>query len=329
MRKEHYVFISCCVMGLALILVPLIALGMKIEAKNQTQIYAIPEHWQLAGYVEDYQAYEDSFAFDDIQWSTVEPETPEEFITVDPTADVPEAVFRFSADDLSSFNLDDRRIALLTEDEAWSYISNGLFTEYPTTSFNDNKDKLVQLQASNTKIISVKVWTWNSKNKEDLTKKSDILTVAVNTKLAPTFEHIFQDIYNHPDKPIINLYDSAMGTWVLRGKNHNNNRTMSSHALGCAIDINPSTGSAYVNGVWYGNAYGQKAMPTNIWYQLPETQEKYNILYKDSPIVETFKAYGFYWGGDWDSGTDCMHLAYIGDGSSARAKAIKNYEERH
>lgn len=328
MRKEHYVFISCCLAGLALILTPLIALGFKIEAKHRLQVFEVPDHWVNTGYVEDYKAYEDSFAFDTIQWSTVEPESQEQFITVDMEAEIPEAVFRFSADNLSALTDEDSYIANLNEDAAWNYISNGLFTTYPTSSFNANKDKLVQLQAANTEIITVNVWTWNSKNKDDLTKKSSTLTVAVNSKLANTFKHIFQDIYNHPDKPVVNLYDTAMGTWVLRGKNHNNNKTMSAHALGCAIDINPSTGSCYVNGTWYGNAYGQKAMPANVWYQLPETQDKYNVLYIGSPIVETFKAYGFYWGGDWTSGTDCMHLAYIGDGSSARSKGIKNYKER-
>ena len=161
-----------------------------------------------------------------------------------------------------------------------------------------------------------------------MSKKTITKTFAVNSKIASVFEHIFEDIYKHPSQPVINIGDKGMGTWVLRGKNHKDSNTMSSHSLGVAIDINPSTGSFYVNGKWYGNAYGQNKMPSSMWSQLPEVQKKYHVLYDGCPIVEIFKSYGFYWGGDWTSGTDAMHLSYIGDGSSARATGIKNFNER-
>ena len=143
-----------------------------------------------------------------------------------------------------------------------------------------------------------------------------------------TFVHIFEDIYDDPSKPIINIADKGMGTWVLRGKNHNSANEMSAHALGCAIDINPSTGSVNINGKWYGNGYNQAVLSKEIWTQLPETHSKYHILYDGCPIVEVFKSYGFYWGGDWTSPKDCMHLSYIGDGSDARLIGVSNYEQR-
>lgn len=293
----------------------------------------IPVNWDKS-YAEDATAYEQQFTYDDKSWSTVTPDAEETFVAVTIDALPPEAAFEFAADGYASVTTPhqtagDQEIALMTEDAAWDYITNGIWTSYPTSSFNANRNKLVELQQTNTETITVKVWYWaNPKSDTDMRKVTKEKTFAVNSKLSETFKHIFEDIYNDPTKPVINLADSAMGTWVLRGKNHNGSKTMSAHSLGVAIDINPSTGSFYVNGTWYGNAYGQKAMPEYIWKQLPECHDKYHVLYNGSPIVEIFKSYGFYWGGDWKSGTDSMHLSYLGDGSSARKTGIENYKER-
>ena len=293
----------------------------------------IPVSWDRS-YVESSEAYEIQFAYDDISWETVPPDAIEEFAAVTIDAKLPEASFSFAADGYASVKTpnqtaSDVEIALMSENEAWEYITNGLWTEYPTSSFKANKSKLVELQQTNTETITVRVWYWaNPDDETDMRKVTKTKTFAVNSKLARTFEHIFEDIYNDPMKPIINLADTAMGTWVLRGKNHNDSKTMSAHSLGVAIDINPSTGSFNVNGTWYGNAYGQRAMPESVWKLLPETHKKYHVLYNGSPIVEIFKSYGFYWGGDWKSGTDSMHLSYLGDGSSARKTGIANYNER-
>ncbi|MCM1215036.1 MAG: M15 family metallopeptidase [Lachnospiraceae bacterium] len=293
----------------------------------------IPVNWD-SNYVENIEDYEQQFIYDDVAWSSVAPEDEERFAAVTIDAELPPAEFAFAADGYASVSVHsqtatDKEIALMSENEAWEYVTNGLWSEYPKSSFKENKSKLVELQQTNTETITVKVWYWaNPEDDSDMRKVTKTKMFAVNSKLAETFIHIFDDIYNDPSKPIINLADSAMGTWVLRGKNHNDSRTMSGHSLGTTIDINPSTGSFNVNGTWYGNAYGQKAMPEYIWKQLPESHDKYHVLYNGCPIVEIFKSYGFYWGGDWKSGTDSMHLAYLGDGGSAREAGIQNYKDR-
>lgn len=314
------------------VMVPTCLLYVKMHTVSGVGTFKVPDNWD-SSYVEDAKDYEQQFDVAE-DWSTVVPDEGETFTTV-VLEDVPEASFSFAADgdvNVSTVHqtASDKEIALMTENEAWAYVTNGIWTSYSTTSFNENKDKLVQLQQTNTETITVKVWYWaDPKDDTNMTKVTKDKTFAVNSKLADTFRHIFEDIYNDPSKPVINLADTAMGTWVLRGKNHNNSKTMSAHSLGVAIDINPGTGSFYVNGVWYGNAYGQKPMSKTVWEQLPECHKKYHVLYNGSPIVEIFKSYGFYWGGDWKSGTDCMHLSYLGDGSSARATGIQNYTDRH
>jgi len=217
-------------------------------------------------------------------------------------------------------------LILLSDSEAWSLISDGIYIEYPSTSFASNKDKVQQIYDTKMVLVTVPVWTWkNPSDKYNLEKKAANKQFAVNEEVAELFTCVFQDIYRDPSKPVINLNDAGMGTWVLRGKNHSSKSTLSGHSLGTTIDINPSTGSFKLNGKWYGNGYGQTAMTKAIWENLPECQEKYNVLYKDCPIVQIFKSYGFVWGGDWKSGTDCMHFSFLGDGRNAREVGQQNY----
>lgn len=329
-------FVSLCSLIAALVVIlPITALRKKMTSTYSVlDDLEIPVHWDK-DYTESASDYEQMFAYDNMSWDTITPDdTFEQFQTVNIDVDIPPAEFSFAADGYDTVTTHnqtaaDVELATMTENEAWEYVTNGLWTSYPKTSFSQNKDKLVTLQNTNTETITVRVWYWaNPKDDTNMNKVTKEKTFAVNSKLARTFEHIFQDIYEHPSRPVINIGDSAMGTWVLRGKNHNSSKTMSAHSLGVAIDINPSSGSFYVNGKWYGNAYGQSAMPESIWKLLPETHDKYHVLYNGCPIVEVFKSYGFYWGGDWRSGTDSMHLSYLGDGSSARETGIENYEER-
>lgn len=270
----------------------------------------------------DYNKY--NYEYKD--WDVFIPPEGEQYVTSE-GGDVFVSPETFYAEtDYTPISVSDESIILMSESEAWSLISNGMFDSYPKQSYKSIKSEIEQIQIDNTEVITVKVWYWadpdDDTNFEKVTKTKNF---AVNSKIASLFKHIFEDIYNHPSKPIINLADGGMGTWVLRGKNHNSNSTLSAHSIGCAIDINPSTGSFYVNKTWYGNAYGQKSMPQEIWQQLPECHKKYHVLYQDCPIVSIFKSYGFYWGGDWTSGTDSMHLSFLGDGSSARETGQKNY----
>lgn len=310
----------CCV------IIPVSFLQDKIRNPVNTSINAdIPLSWD-SSYTESEKDYAVQWTVED--WSTFKPPKGEEFTSVviqDITASFEEYEV-FLTNSLKHRTQEDIRIATLEEGEAWNFISEGMWSEYPTSSFAKNKDKLVELKNTNTETITVQCWYWvNPEDDTDMRKTTIEKTFAVNSKLADTFEHIFADIYADPSQPVINIADLGMGTWVIRGKNHNSSNTMSAHALGCAIDINPSTGSFYVNEVWYGNAYGQQKMTESIWHQLPECHKKYHVLYENCPIVRIFKSYGFYWGGDWSTKKDCMHLSYIGDGSSARQTGINNY----
>ena len=227
-----------------------------------------------------------------------------------------------------SMTAEDREIIRLQENEAWEYVTEGTFTEYPRQPFYEIENSIRAVADDCTEIITVDVWYWeNPSDPLDMRKTTKTVNYKVNTKVANLFRHIFADIYNDSSQPIINIGDSASGTWVIRGKLHNSASTLSAHSIGTCIDLNPSTGSYNIGGVWYGNGYGQNVMTKEMWEKLPESHTKHHVIYDESPIVQVFKSYGFYWGGDWSSTKDNMHFAYLGDGGG-RAIGYRNYVER-
>lgn len=222
----------------------------------------------------------------------------------------------------------DKQLITLSDKDAWSLLTAGRFNCYPTEKYYQVKQKVVENRIDKTTRITTKVWFWEDPSDDTNFNKVTVYKEwEVNEELADLFTHVFEDLYNDPSQPVININDRGAGTWVTRGKNHSDFNTTSAHAFGAAIDINPSTGTFAIDGIRYGNAYKNKAMPQAIWQSLPECHNKYHVIYQDSPMVKIFKSYGFVWGGDWSSGTDPMHFSFIGDGSNAREVGQSNFYE--
>lgn len=303
----------------------IIALCILQYSFSKPEMLTVPLNYS-PNYCEKPEDYAVQFEHDH-DWSKVVPDEVYTFSTTElpaeyyATKDAGEIDIKYQTDA-------DAALTTLSDQWAWITCSNGIFDSYPSVPYQTIASKLAKIKEAHNCTVTVQCWYWAAPSDDsNMDKVTVSKTFAVNESIADMFEHIFADIYAHPSKPVINIADAGMGTWVLRGKNHNNSRTMSAHSLGTAIDINPSTGSYYINGKWYGNAFNQSAMPTELWVQLPESHKKYHVLYEDSPIVKIFKAYGWYWGGDWSSSTDPMHLAFLGDGISARKVGRANFAE--
>ena len=87
----------------------------------------------------------------------------------------------------------------------------------------------------------------------------------------------------------------------------NSATTLSNHALGTAIDLNP-----YENP--YVNADGTVDGPAGSWIYADRTgaSAENHMLSNEDLAVQTFKRYGFSWGGDWGPEKDYQHFDWDG-----------------
>lgn len=230
----------------------------------------------------------------------------------------------------SGVTADDEAIIMMSEEECWKYITNNLYSSQPQGKWIEESNKLNQLESQNKVQLTIKCWVWKNpdSNSHDLTKIESTDTIDVNVKLKDILEHVFTDIFNDPSQPVWNTSDAGRGCYVNRGKRQSPYNKPSTHAYGCAVDFNPGT-KVTVNGIHSGNGAGTgyHVLTKSEWEQLPETQDKYNCIYKGCQVEKIFKSYGFVWGGDWSGYRDVMHFSFIGEGVNTRKQGQKNYKD--
>lgn len=166
--------------------------------------------------------------------------------------------------------------------------------------FGKNADGTYNLYKSkeeadaNMKEIDIKVWDFDTKTGEKVTK---ILKLTVNKKISDEVAEIFNLIYEHDEKfPI----KSVVGyTW--RAPYGANNR-ISEHNYGTAIDINWAENPQVINGAAVTQGSWQPGVNP---YSIPA----------EGSVVKIFKSYQWAWGGDaWGShNRDYMHFSFLGN----------------
>jgi len=135
--------------------------------------------------------------------------------------------------------------------------------------------------------VSVDVWVLGSNGMKTTSKRN----VTVNKGIANTVVQIFKEIYNGPEKfPIKDL-----GGYAWRSSE------TSEHRWGLAIDINASEN--------YMIRSDGSVVAGSFW---KPGDSPYSIL-PIGDVVNTFKKYGFSWGGDaWSMSNDYMHVSFLG-----------------
>lgn len=144
--------------------------------------------------------------------------------------------------------------------------------------------------------VPIRVWTGKGLNTKISKKK-----LTINKNLVGLWTAFFTDLSNIEDFVIDpnTLYGYCYRT-------RTSGSTLSSHALGAAVDINPNI---------QGNGYGAHVMTKKERDALGKNNKvKYQTLYKGSPMQKLAEKYTLSWGGAWNSSTDAMHFSYVGDG---------------
>lgn len=129
--------------------------------------------------------------------------------------------------------------------------------------------------------LKIKVWDINSKGK----KYTRYFWLTVNTKIAPTVEQMFKEIYASKERTPIH----SIGAFRYVG---------GQHMYGLAIDINPTENALIDHGkVLAGSFWDPKKSP----YSIP----------RKCDLVKIMEKYGFL-RGEWGDRHDYMHFSYFG-----------------
>lgn len=220
-------------------------------------------------------------------------------------------------DDLAAFIMmpfeEAWQVLIGTDDPEWSYDKLRVFND-------DTEAKLHTLKDQRAVTITVPIWTWASDDPNDLSKTPSTMNITCNVAMEKMFTTVFNEIYNSPDMPVFT--PGTCGGYSIRDMASGSGKT-SGHSFGCTVDLN---WDVMLDGKGNKMSSSKPTPSYDEWKQLPECQDKYEIFYEGCTVVNTFKAYGFQWGGDWNSYTDGMHFSFIGDnGTQAREIGQENY----
>ncbi len=182
-----------------------------------------------------------------------------------------------NGNDLSSLTYS-QRISLITNNHGLKNVSKSLADSWQKT---------------------ITVPTWNFESRNSMNKVTVYRKLTLNNAIADYTYRAFLEIYNSPDKPVI---DNTLYAYSYRA-NVNNPSVLSQHSYGAAIDINTIVNP---NGMRGRTLAEYNAMPSGT---ISEQQTKAKAIYEGCTILKVFEKYGFTWGGyRW---RDAMHFDFI------------------
>ena len=89
-----------------------------------------------------------------------------------------------------------------------------------------------------------------------------------------------------------------------------NSQSLSNHAAGCAIDINPKQNPYYIIGPDGSYVWENEDAELYIDRNVPDAAERHMITEQDL-CYQLFTQYGYTWGGDWQNPIDYQHFEKI------------------
>lgn len=141
----------------------------------------------------------------------------------------------------------------------------------------------------------------------------------VNAALAEDYREIFQELYrNEYEIERMCLVDDYQADDNLSIENNNTSAfnyrvstldgvTLSNHAFGCAIDINPIQNPYVTYYDWGMDTYNAESIP----YMYRDDPSLEHVIDHDDLCYRLFIEHGFTWGGDWDNPKDFQHFEKV------------------
>lgn len=209
----------------------------------------------------------------------------------------------------SSVSGDVKEVMAMSDEDAWEALTGGVLSSIPSSKSPDNAAEIEAAVKEQIVDITIPIWGWESSGSMNRVEKE--ATIQVNEVLAELWQSFFEDLHE-TDKDFV-IVD--VGGFRIDGLGVGQIGFKSGHTYGAAVDINPTQNP-------YGSGYPYSKSE---WEALPETHEKYQIIYEGAPIIEIAHKYTLYWGGEWTgSNRDMMHFSFIADGKS-RSQRIQDY----
>lgn len=138
----------------------------------------------------------------------------------------------------------------------------------------------------------------------------------VNREIAPDCLEIFQELYTQ-EYEIYSMYlvddfdaDDTLScernnTSAFNFRTITGGESLSNHAYGYAIDINPQQNPYLLNGVYYH----ENSAP-----YIDRTGTGEHMINHEDLCYQLFTQHGFIWGGDWQNPIDYQHFEYVTEG---------------
>lgn len=203
---------------------------------------------------------------------------------------------------------------------SYSKLTKGIKKRINGVSYKKNK----YITFDDLRYVRVKYYNYKGKEKEG--------ELIVNKLIAKDIAEIFYELYEikYPIRRIrlVDEYDaddnksmaadntSSFNYRIIAGSKN----SLSMHALGLALDINPKinpcVGGAHGIVPSNGKAYAQR--------DASKCRGKYadNMIHKNDEAYKIFKKHGFSWGGEWDNMKDYQHFYKV----TGKYKKISRYE---
>ena len=185
-------------------------------------------------------------------------------------------------------------------EELSSQIQSQIYGKSFPTSFKSDSTKI---SYSDLRYLRVKYYDFNGNVHTD---GELIVNEKVANEVMKIFYLLYKEKYPFTSIKLIDKYGADDET-SMRANNTScfnyrliaNKNTLSNHALGLAIDINPLLNPHVINGKYY---------PTTAGEYVDRTKNFKGKIDKSDPAYRIFKNYGWKWGGEFKNSKDYQHF---------------------